>query len=120
MSDGGGMHVDYAGQQGGLMAMAFAAGATFAAGALMAVAKFIYDNFLKKRISELEATIAENNQRCKEENDRLQTRIMQLETMLQMHGPQPLRQAIQAALSETQAQVREIAPGAVKISGGAE
>ncbi|WP_460986414.1 hypothetical protein [Sphingobium sp. TomTYG75] len=48
---------------------------------------------LKKQITELK-------DECKERDDRQANRISQLETLLLLHGSGPLRQELQAALSE--------------------
>jgi hypothetical protein len=93
--------IDYTGAQGGALAMAFAAGATFAGGLMLAIGGFIWRVFGDARIKELQTSRAEDHERCEREIEQLRDRIIQLETLLLLHGPQALRQSMQAALSET-------------------
>lgn len=83
------VEVDYTGQQGGLMAMAFAAGWAVATALWLAVGGTIWKMFLEPRIKMLEKTI-----------EGQEARIAQLETILMLHPPQVQAQNTQAAISE--------------------
>lgn len=84
--------IDYTGAHGGQLAMAFAAGfslaSTFAAAAGAAVWNW------------LQGERAKDEAKCKEDLDRLQLRIVQLETLLIAHGPQPIRRELEVARLE--------------------
>jgi hypothetical protein len=92
--------IDYTGAQGGMLAMAFAGGVTFATTILLAAGAFIWKVFGESRIKELQTAREQDNARCAAETKELRDRILQLETMLMLHGPQALRQAMQAVISE--------------------
>ncbi|OGT55470.1 MAG: hypothetical protein A3E01_09180 [Gammaproteobacteria bacterium RIFCSPHIGHO2_12_FULL_63_22] len=51
-------------------------------------------------IGPLKRQLAELKSDCEKRDDRAQARIAQLETLLLMHGPGPLREQLQAAISE--------------------
>ena len=91
--------IDYTGEHGGLLALAFGAGATLATSMLMLAAKWIWSKFGEARIKELQAARAEDNARCEREVGQLRDRVVQLETLLTAYGPPPVRQAIVAARS---------------------
>ncbi|RIA37464.1 hypothetical protein DFR49_3349 [Hephaestia caeni] len=88
--------LDYTGSQGGLLGMAFAAGWSIATAMWLGMGALIWRLFFEPRIKEL-----------KGQNDALQRRIEQLEVMLMLHGPQQLRQAMQAVTSEIHLDHRE-------------
>lgn len=111
--------LDYTGQHGGLLAMAFAGGAIAATAFWMTVAGFIWRVFIEKRISALETQLKDERAQaaaeraaeaaeCEQRVDGLKNRIIQLETMLMLHGPQALRQAMQAVASEAHLAIDEI------------
>ena len=82
-------HMDLFGADGGSLAAAFASGCV----ATWGFVQMILIGPLKKQITELK-------DECKERDDRQANRISQLETLLLLHGSGPLRQELQAALSE--------------------
>ncbi|WP_333571299.1 hypothetical protein [Sphingomonas sp.] len=124
--------VDLMGQHGGELAAAYAGGFVSATGIMMAAGRWVWTKFGDKRIDELKTELAavkaarEDDQRDYErqrERDRLEfnrildrhaDRIMVLEGLLIQAGG-GLRQAMQAALSETNVRVTEVAHGAVKL-----
>lgn len=108
---GGLVPIDYTGQHGGLLAMAFAAGVTFATSILLLVAKFMWKTIggvKDAEIASLKALMTMNEKRCEERDTQAQTRILQLETMLWMHGPQQLRADIQSVISEQHLEMRQV------------
>lgn len=92
--------LDYTGQHGGLLALAFASGCVFASGVMMAVGRFIWRTFLEKRVKDLEAQLLDERKECDRRISHLEAEISQLRTLLLMHGPQALRQEIQKVISE--------------------
>lgn len=94
------MQVDYAGPQGGMLAMAFAAGWAVATALWMAVAGTIWKLFLEPRIKSLE-----------EANDDYKRRIEQLETILMIHPPAATAQRVQAVASEIHVDIAELRAG---------
>lgn len=88
--------------------MAFGAGWAIASALWMGVGGMIWRFFIEPRIKQLETDRASDQARCKEETEKLEHRILQLETMLMLHGPQQLRQAMQAVASEVHGDVRAI------------
>lgn len=106
------MTLDYTGQHGGLLAMAFAAGVTFATSVLLFVGRFIWKQFLDKQVSDLRLTITKLETELRSREDDCErrlsasaARISQLETILLLHGNQSVRAAVQAAISETRAEL---------------
>ena len=81
--------IDYTGETGGMMALAFAAGWSVATALWMAVAATVWKLFLEPRIKALEAA-----------RDDDKRRIQQLETLLLTHSSGSLRQAMQRVVSE--------------------
>lgn len=81
--------MDLLGADGGSLAAAFGSGCV----ATWGFVQMILIGPLKKQMSELK-------DECEKRDDRQAARINQLETMLLLHGPGPLRQQLQAALSE--------------------
>ncbi|MBO9624179.1 MAG: hypothetical protein J7500_15835 [Sphingomonas sp.] len=103
------MHdIDYTGPQGGMMGMAFAGGWAIATALWLAVGGVIWRFFVEPRIKQLEKDRTDDQAKCREETDRLRDRILQLETLLMLHGPQQLRQAMQAVASEARVEIREL------------
>lgn len=92
--------LDYTGAQGGQLAMAFAAGATFASSVLIAAGGFLWRFFFDARIKELQAERAADQKKCDADLARVQQRVDQLETMLMMYGSPMLRQQLHAAIAE--------------------
>lgn len=100
--------IDYTGSQGGMMGMAFAAGWALASALWIGVGGIIWRFFIEPRIKQLEKDREADQARCREETKELRDRILQLETMLMLHGPQQLRQAMQAVASEAQLSIHEL------------
>jgi hypothetical protein len=124
--------VDLMGQHGGELAAAYAGGFVSATGIMMAAGRWVWTKFGDKRIDELKAELSavkdarDEDQRehdRQRERDRMEfnrildrhsDRIMVLEGLLLQVGG-GLRQSVQAALSETNVRVSEVAHNAVKI-----
>lgn len=87
--------MDLSGADGGALATAFASGCVATWGFI----QMVMIGPLKKQLAELKAE-------CQQREARSDRRIDQLETLLLMHGPGPLRQDLQAAISEMR--VREV------------
>lgn len=104
------MNIDYGGQQGGLLAMAFAMGCIAAFGFLSLVGKFIWSKIgsmkddriasLEKQLAKQETDALDDRRRCSEMEVRLVQRIQQLEGFILAMSPGHLRQDFQKALSE--------------------
>lgn len=114
--------IDYMGPQGGMLAMAFAAGAVATAGLFSGIGALFWRLFGDKRIKALEADIVSmkaeqtrsmeaikaehiksliaERHRCDEEIDQLRTQVTQLQTILIANGNANMRQAVQASISE--------------------
>lgn len=88
--------IDFLGADGGQLAAAFGAGCVATWGFI----QMAMIGPLKSRISELKDEIGALKDECKDRDDRQAQRINQLETLLLLHGSGPLRQQLQAALSE--------------------
>lgn len=104
------MSLDYTGEHGGQLAMAFAAGWGACMAACTALGAFLWKILGKakdEQIASLLKTIEKNEDRCAETIDVLTTRVVQLETMLWMHGPQQLRAQMQAVVSEQHQEMRQ-------------
>tara|TARA_B100000678_G_scaffold270231_1_gene257975 strand:+ start:290 stop:661 length:372 start_codon:yes stop_codon:yes gene_type:complete len=104
-------HIDYAGPTGGAIAGAAMTAFGVATMFWFGVAATLWRLFFEPRVKELNARLEaqevkhaaemrDERQRCDEQLASMQSRVNQLETVLLMHGPQAMRQAIQAALSE--------------------
>tara|TARA_R110000868_G_scaffold32613_1_gene118688 strand:- start:3057 stop:3419 length:363 start_codon:yes stop_codon:yes gene_type:complete len=91
--------LDYLGVDGGRIAAAagVAAAATFAF--LMVFVKIAVRWIIKGYDQQIQL-LKTQNVKCEEDNKELKGRVKQLETLLLMHGPGPLRQELQAAISE--------------------
>lgn len=99
--------IDYLGAEGGRLAMAFGSGAGAAWTFSVLVGATIWrlvEKVRQNRIAELEKSLALETERCREMESRLTNRIMVLESILLQHGGGPLRQAMQAAISELRIQ----------------
>lgn len=95
--------LDYTGAQGGMLAMAFAAGAMAAFSFLAVIGKFLWGVVGKAKddqIARLEKEAEDDRRRCAAMEERLIQRIQQLEGFILAMSPGPLRQEIQRALSE--------------------
>ena len=86
---------------GGVLAASLAGAWAACTAFWFGVASVIWKLFWEPRIEELKKTIAGLEQTLREERIECDRRITQLETVLLLHGPQALRQAMQAAVSET-------------------
>lgn len=95
--------LDYTGQHGGLLAMAFAAGCVACFAFCSLVGKFMWGILGKAKddeIARLKQVMAEDRQECRDMETRLTQRIQYLEGILLMVAPGHMRQQIQTALSE--------------------
>jgi len=81
--------IDWLGASGGQLAIAFGAGCAACWGFIQTVLV----GPLKRQIKDLK-------DECEKRDERSAQRINQLETLLLLHGSGPLRQELQAALSE--------------------
>ena len=84
------------GAHGGELASAFGAGCV----AAWAFLRTIVTGSLRSRIKELEEAREEDADKCERDLERQADRILQLEALLFAHGPQSLRNEIQAVFSE--------------------
>lgn len=92
--------LDYTGAQGGQLALAFGAGATFASSLLIAAGGFLWRFFVDARIKELQAERAADQKKCDADLARVQQRVDQLETVLMLYGSPMLRHQLQSAKTE--------------------
>ena len=90
------------------MGMAFAGGWAIASALWIMIGGVIWRFFIEPRIKQLEADRSDDQLKGREETDRLHDRIKQLETLLMLHGPQQLRQAMQAVASEAHTAIHEL------------
>lgn len=88
--------IDWLGASGGQLAIAFGTGCAACWGFI----QMAMVGPLKGRVSELKDEIGELKEDCRQRDERSAQRINQLETLLLLHGSGPLRQELQAALSE--------------------
>lgn len=98
------MSIDYTGAQGGGFALAFASGCT---ATWIFVRNLVMKPAIKscaQRCEDLEKAAAW----LKEQLERKDARIAQLETILLTHGTQELRAAMQAVISETRVSIDRI------------
>lgn len=97
------MSLDYGGEQGGQLAMAFAAGCVSASAFWGLIGKFMWSILGKAkddRIAELERAAVEERHRCAAMETRLVQRIQQLEGFVLAMSSGDLRQQVQLAISE--------------------
>lgn len=103
--------MNFTGEFGGLIASAFIGAWATATAFWFGVGAVIWKLFFNPRIKALEdqlsgereswkAEMARERQDCDRQLTAMASRIQQLETLLLLHGPQQLRQHMQAALSE--------------------
>ena len=90
------MSLDLAGADGGSLALAFGAGCTAAWGFMQRIL-----------IGPLKQQLADLKTECRERDAAAQARIDQLQTLLLVHGPGPLRQELQAVISEARVEQGE-------------
>ncbi len=85
----------------------------------MALGAGIWRLFFEPRLKEMKASLATERtrfdtemaaerKRCDHEMETLRNRVRDLELLLLLHGPQALRQHMQAALSEKEMEIREV------------
>ncbi len=74
----------------------------------MAVGTGIWRLFFEPRLKEMKALLASERERCDDEIGALRNRVRDLELLLLLHGPQALRQHMQAALSEKEMETRTV------------
>jgi hypothetical protein len=89
-------------------AMAAWAGAT---AFWMGVGAVIWRLFFEPRIKSMQAQLDDERKRCDREIEDMRDRIKQLELLLLLHGPQALRQQMQAALSEQHVELDAVREG---------
>ncbi|WP_145986184.1 hypothetical protein [Sphingobium sp. YG1] len=97
------MGIDYTGEHGGQLAMAFAAGCVACSAFWGVVGKYMWSILGKAkddRIAELEALIVADRAQCAAMETRLVQRIQQLEGFVLAMSTGDLRQQVQLAISE--------------------
>lgn len=97
------LNIDYAGEQGGIAAVAHMAGWAAATLFWATIGKVMWKILGKAKddtIADLKKTIEKNEERCAETIAALSDRVKQLETLLLLHGPGDMRQDLQRALAE--------------------
>ncbi|TKD50233.1 hypothetical protein [Sphingomonas baiyangensis] len=92
--------MDLTGSHGGVVAAAAMASWAAATAFWMGVGTVIWRLFFEPRIKALQGQLEDERTRCDKDVEALRDRIKQLELLLMLHGPQSLRQHMQAALSE--------------------
>lgn len=92
--------MDFTGQFGGLIASAFIGAWATATAFWFGVGAVIWKLFFNPRLKALEDQLADERRECNRQLGDMSDRIKQLETMLMLHGPQQLRQAMQAVASD--------------------
>ena len=100
---GAALSIDYTGEHGGQLAMAFAAGCVAATAFWGLIGKFMWSILGKAkddRIAELLAASKEDQGRCAAMETRLVQRIQQLEGFVLAMSSGDLRQQVQLAISE--------------------
>lgn len=95
-----GRSMNFTGEHGGMIAAAFVGAWAMATAFWFGIAGVIWKLFFNPRIKSLEDQLENERRECARQHEMLTDRIKQLETMLLMHGPQALRQAMQISLSE--------------------
>ena len=102
--------LDYLGPQGGLMALAFAAGCVACFSFCALVGRFIWAAIGRVKDDEIALIKAEadaDRDRCAAMEVRLVQRIQQLEGIILTIAPGSMRQQIQAAISEMRVEERQ-------------
>jgi hypothetical protein len=108
------LDLDYTGPQGGLLALAFAAGCVACFAFCTLIGKFLWGVLAKAKddeIARLKVAAEEDRQHCREMEERLVARIQNLEGALVMGVPGHLRAQVQAALSEQRLDIEKISRG---------
>lgn len=103
MKAGTTMSIDYTGEHGGQLAMAFAAGWGTCAALGATLVAFLWKILGKAkddRIADLEATLTLDRAHCAQMETRLVQRIQQLEGFVLAMSTGDLRQQVQLAISE--------------------
>jgi hypothetical protein len=106
-------HIDYLGAQGGALALAFAQGCVVTTTALLGAGWFLWKLLFNPRLKELNERLEgerimardamrEERDQCSRQIEQLRDRIVQLETMLSLHGNPALKQAINAWMAGNQ------------------
>ena len=104
------LSLDYGGEHGGQLAMAFGAGCVASFSFCTMIGKILWDRLTgankdvvtakEDTIAELKKTIEKNEDRCAETVAALSRRVQELETLLLVHGSGMLRQDLQKVISE--------------------
>lgn len=95
-----------------MIAAAFIAAWATATAFWFGVGGVIWKLFFLPRLKALEEQLSDERKECDRQLTAMGHRINQLETMLMLHGPQALRQAMQAGLSEHSLAIDQIKRGA--------
>jgi len=103
--------MDFTGQFGGMIASAFIGAWATATAFWFGVGAIIWKLFFNPRLKALEDQLANERRDCERQISGMSDRIKQLETLLLLHGPQQLRQAMQAVASESHVEIAKIKKG---------
>lgn len=103
--------MDFTGQFGGLIASAFIGAWATATAFWFGVGAIIWKLFFNPRLKALEDQLSKEQKDCDRKLDVMTNRINQLETTLLIHGPQQLRQAMQAVASESHVEMAKLKQG---------
>lgn len=106
-----GRSMNFTGEHGGLVATAFISAWATATAFWFGVGAIIWKLFFNPRLKALEDQLADERRECDRQLRDMSDRIKQLEVMLLLHGPQALRQAMQAVASEQNVTIDRIAKG---------
>lgn len=104
--------MNFTGEHGGLIATAFIGAWATATAFWFGVGAVIWKLFFNPRLKALEDLLAAERKDCDRQLGDMRDRIKQLETLLMLHGPQQLRQAMQAVASEHSLAIDQIKRGA--------
>lgn len=108
-----GAEIDYLGPQGGLMALAFAAGCVACFSFCAIIGRFIWAIIGRAKddeIARIKAEAEADRDRCAAMEIRLVQRIQQLEGIILTIAPGNMRQQVQAAISEARIEERATRP----------
>jgi len=92
--------MNFTGEHGGIIATAFIGAWATATAFWFGVGGIIWKLFFNPRLKALEEQLQAERRDCERQLNDCRDRIKQLETLLLLHGPQQLRQAMQAVVSE--------------------
>lgn len=106
-----GRQMNFTGEHGGLIATAFIGAWATATAFWFGVGAVIWKLFFNPRLKSLEDQLSDERRECDRQLRDMSDRIKQLEVMLLLHGPQALRQAMQAGLSEHSLAIDQIKRG---------